>query len=257
VEEVASGFRAFVTRTFGEDGRAWLRSLPPLLEEIAGTWQLELGAELPGGLLSFVCEATTAEGRAAVLKVGPPWPRAGDEIVALRAWEGRGAPALLRADASRHALLLERVVPGTHPAPGDAVEVAGVLGALHLAPPSGLPPLGDTVRRRLARAADEGRASPQKLGWAEATLRRLEATAPAAVLLHGDLDERNLLHCERRGLCAIDPLPCVGDPAYDAAYWVHANRRPGRRERLESLLAATGLPRDRVRDWAGVIGVHG
>jgi streptomycin 6-kinase len=77
------------------------------------------------------------------------------------------------------------------------------------------------------------------------------------VLVHGDLDERNLLTCERRALVAIDPLPCVGDPSYDAAYWVHANRRPGRRARLEALLGASGLPRERVRDWAGVIGVHG
>ncbi len=77
------------------------------------------------------------------------------------------------------------------------------------------------------------------------------------MLLHGDFDERNLLVCASRGLCAVDPLPCVGDPAYDAAYWVHANRRSGRRARLEGILAATGLPRGRVRDWAGVIAVHG
>jgi streptomycin 6-kinase len=77
------------------------------------------------------------------------------------------------------------------------------------------------------------------------------------MLVHGDFDDRNLLVCARRGLCAIDPLPCAGDPAYDAGYWVHANRRPGRRARLDAIVAATGLDRERVRDWAAVVGVHG
>jgi streptomycin 6-kinase len=74
--------------------------------------------------------------------------------------------------------------------------------------------------------------------------------------VHGDFDERNLLVCERRGLCAVDPLPCTGDPAYDAAYWVHGNRLPGRRARLDALFEL-GFDQARVRDWAAVVGVHG
>jgi streptomycin 6-kinase len=257
VEEVHPGFRAFVARAFGDEGRAWLASLPALLEELASAWQLRLGDELHGGVLSCVREATTADGERAVLKVGPPWPRGRDEIAALRAWDGRGAPTLLRADEDRHALLLERIQPGTHPDPGEAADVARLLHEIHVAPPEGLPSLGETVRRRLGRAADEGRASGEKLAWAAATLARLEGDAPPGALLHGDFDDRNLLVCARRGLCVIDPLPCVGDPCYDAAHWVHANRRPGRRARLEGLVDATGLPRERMRDWAGVIGVHG
>jgi streptomycin 6-kinase len=164
---------------------------------------------------------------------------------------------VLRADESLHALLLERIVPGTHPDPGEAPDVARVLRAIHVPAPGGLPPLRDTVQRRLTWASDEGRASKEKLAWAMTTVAELERTAPHGVLLHGDFDERNLLVCDRRGLCAIDPLPCVGDPAYDVAYWVHANRRSGRRARLDAIVAATGLPRERVRDWAGVVGVHG
>ena len=178
MEEVQPGFRAFVARTFGDEGRSWLASLPGLLEKLAQSWRLELGAELPGGHLSYVCEATTADGAAAVLKLGPPWPRVRDEIVALRVWDGHGAPMLLRADESLHALLLERIVPGTHPDPGEATEVARVLQAIHVPAPGGLPPLGETVRRRLTWASDEGRASKEKLAWAVATVAELERTAP-------------------------------------------------------------------------------
>lgn len=252
---VGSGFRAFVAAELGADGRAWLEALPALLEELAASWQLLLGPELPGGLLSCVMEATTTDGTQAVLKVGAAG--AGREISALRAWKGRGAPELLRADESRRALLLERIAPGTHPAPGGAEEVARVLRALHIEPPSGLPPLGDVVRRRIERAAAEGRAPERKIAWAAAKLAELEQDAPAPVLLHGDFDDRNLLACERRGLCAVDPLACAGDPAYDAGTWVHCHRRPGRRARLDEIVAATGLPRGRVRDWAAVVGVMG
>ena len=111
------------------------------------------------------------------------------------------------------------------------------------------------MRERLETARGAGR--PQhKIEWAIDKAAELERSTRQEVLVHGDFDERNLLW-STRGLVAIDPWPCVGDPAYDAGYWVHGNRRPGRRARLEAIVAATGLERERVRDWAAVIGVHG
>ena len=80
------------------------------------------------------------------------------------------------------------------------------------------------------------------------------------MLVHGDFDERNILRCGRRGVCAIDPLVAAGDPLYDAAYWIHGTGRPGRRARFNALSDALGLDRDeraRLRDWCGVIAVHG
>lgn len=162
-----------MTRTPDGEVRARRSRLPETLAELASRWRLDLGPELPGGLLSCVREATLHDGTGAVLKVGRS-PRTHDEITALRAWGGRGAPALLAADEQLRAF-----------------------------------------------------------------------------------DEHNILVCERRGLCAVDPLPCAGDPAYDAGYWVHGERRPGRRARLDAIVAATRLERARVRDWAAVVGVHG
>ncbi len=252
---VEPGFRAFVARMFGEEGRAWIADLPTTHAELANRWQLELGPELPGGLLSRVREARRADGSAAILKIGAPWPRARDEIAALRAWGGNKATELLDADDALGALLLERIQPGTHPASASADEVGAILGALHIPPLADVETLGELARRRIARALDQGRASSSKAEWALARVAYLERDPPQAVLLHGDFDERNLLVCARRGLCAIDPLPCTGDPAYDAAYWVHGNRRPGRRARLDAI-AAFGFDQARVRDWAAIIGVH-
>lgn len=256
-EVVQPAFRSSVTRLVGDDARAWLRELPALEAEMAARWNLELGPELPGGILASVRAVRQADGTDAVLKLAGPWDRTVDEIACLRMWAGGPAPELLDADESRGAILLERIVPGAAAIDADVAHVAALLRQIQLpgAPP--LRPLVDVVRRRLDRAERDGRASGARLAWARKAVERLEEDAPAPVIVHGDFDERNLLTCARRGLCAIDPLPSVGDGAYDAASWVHANRRPGRRARFDDIAAALSLDRGRLRDWCGVVAVHG
>jgi len=255
-EVVEPGFRAFVARTFGDEGREWIARLPSMETELAERWRLALGPELPGGLLSCVRVVTREDGSPAILKIGAR-RRTHDEIGALRAWDGGGAPLLLAADVDLKAMLLERIEPGDHPVGASGETVGAVLRELHVPPHAGLPTLWEIVRKRIENALHDERASEQKARWALAKADQLERDAPAPVLLHGDFDDRNLLVCSRRGLCAIDPLPCAGDPAYDAGYWVHGNRQPGRRARLDAIVAAGGFDRARVRDWAAIIGVHG
>ena len=137
----------------------------------------------------------------------------------MRAWEGRGAPELLADDPELGAILVERIRPGDHADDLEAATVAGLLRALGVAPTTGAPMLGGMVARRIANAEADGRSSPKRLAWAREALARLDAEPPPAVLVHGDFDERNILLCARRGVCAIDPLVAAGDPLYDAAYW--------------------------------------
>ncbi len=259
-EVVHPGFRAFVARIGGEDGRAWIATVPDRLAAAASLWGLELGPELPGGLLACVVEATLGDSREAILKLPSPWARGPDEVNALRAWEGRGAPELLADDAELGAILIERIRPGDHAKDLEATTVATLLRAIGIAPTEGAPELGAMVSRRIANAEADGRSSPKRLAWARGALARLDEKPPSAVLVHGDFDERNILRCERRGVCAIDPLVAAGDPLYDAAYWIHGTGRPGRRARFNALSDAIDLDRDeraRLRDWCGVIAVHG
>jgi len=253
VTEVQPSFRAFVARRFGEEGRAWLAELPRTLAEVARLWGLDLGEELSGGLLSCV----VAAGPDAVLKLGGPWDRIEDEIACLERWHGDGAPRLLRGDRARRALLLERIEPGTRAAGADAAAVGALLQRLHVAAPAGLRDLPDVARARVARGLADGRTTPHKADWAEAKIAELAHDPPPPRLLHGDFDERNLLVCAQRGLAAIDPSPCAGDPAYDAGYWAHANGRPGRRARTTAIADALGLQVGRVRGWCAVVAVHG
>jgi streptomycin 6-kinase len=259
-EVVHPGFRAFVARIGGEEGRAWIATVPDRLAAAASLWGLEVGTEIPGGLLACVVEATTADGREAVLKLPSRWARGADEVRALRAWGGRGAPQLLADDAEIGATLIERIRPGDHADDLEAATVGALLRTIAVAPTAGAPALGAMVDRRIANAEADGRSSPKRLAWARETLARLEAEPPPPVLVHGDFDERNILLCTRRGVCAIDPLVAAGDPLYDAANWIHGTGKPGRRARFDDLADALDLDRDaraRLRDWCGVIAVHG
>jgi streptomycin 6-kinase len=256
-ELVGATAEAFIARHLGEAGRAWLATVPGTVAALAERWGLEIGEPLRGGVLSCVFAVSTAEGDPAVLKLAGPWDRPADEIACLERWQGVGAPLLLQADPDRGALLLERIEPGTSAVEAEPAAVASLVECLHLAPPPGMRELADVARGRVERALADGRASSYQADWAIARIDALGADAPAPVLLHGDFDERNILASASRGLVAIDPLPCVGDPAYDAGHWAQANGRPGRRARTAAIAEALGLPVERVRGWCAVAAIHG
>jgi streptomycin 6-kinase len=85
------------------------------------------------------------------------------------------------------------------------------------------------------------------------------ATDGPARLLHGDLHAGNVLRAEGgRGLVAIDPRPCLGDPAFDAVDWVLAagGGEQAVRQRIDWLANhAAGPDPDRVWAWCRVMAV--
>lgn len=54
------------------------------------------------------------------------------------------------------------------------------------------------------------------------TAHELAGSPGRRVLLHGDLHPGNVLNGGDRGLVAVDPRACVGDPAFDLIDWVLA-----------------------------------
>jgi streptomycin 6-kinase len=70
--------------------------------------------------------------------------------------------------------------------------------------------------------------------------------------LHGDLTAVNVLDGgPERGLVAIDPAPCVGDPAFDAVdllLW-QADDLQTVEARIGRLAAATGVDASRYFGW--------
>ena len=179
------------------------------------------------------------------------------------------------ADLARGALLLERVLPGTRladePDRWPLGEIAPVLSDLwqQTAEPgalAGLPGLGERAeflfemtRRRLDRyPAVAARVPPHLVEVARDRSRAL-AGAGAARLLHGDLHAGNVLRAgDGRGLVAIDPRPCRGDPAFDAVDWVLAagGGEQAVRRRIDWLAGRVdGLDPDRTWSWCQVMAV--
>ena len=83
-------------RVFGEDGAAWVRQLPGLLEEVAERWSLALAPPFPDPSVTYVAPATRADGTACVLKVGLP----DDELRVAAVRQAIGPWPALRIDAN-------------------------------------------------------------------------------------------------------------------------------------------------------------
>jgi streptomycin 6-kinase len=209
----------------------WWQALPALLADLAARWELTVGEAAGRGNTSLVLRCTRADGRAAVLKLCPEAAITAAEARALRLWQPTGrVPAVWESAAG--ALLLE-AVRDERPRSIAVDAVAPMIRALHVAPVAGFPSLGERVAFIFDHFALAGR---------EAALA-LAADAVAPSVLHGDLHPGNVLDTER-GLVAIDPRPCVGDPAFDVIDWVfHGDADAA------TWAAATGCDAGRLARW--------
>lgn len=231
-----------MVRRFGPGVRSWLDGLPALVAGLCRDWGLEVVRPLSGGTShALLCDRA---GAPVVLKVTPEPLLAVQEHTALRAWEpSPRVVRALRADPARGALLLEGLVPGT-PAQ-DQPGLAGVLRALHVQPPEGFPPLAERVD--FVFGVLRGR-YPGDHDAAHATAAALARDRVTPTLLHGDLHFGNVLDAGARGLVAIDPRPCVGDPAVDAVDFAYAS--PDLRDGIERWSSV--VDGDRLAAWCAV-----
>ncbi|MFI9816648.1 aminoglycoside phosphotransferase family protein [Saccharothrix variisporea] len=86
-----------------------------------------------------------------------------------------------------------------------------------------------------------------------ARCRALLDSPTREVLLHGDLHPGNVLDGGARGLVAIDPKTCVGDPCFDAMdYVVDGAGEEGVEARCAAVAAACGLDAERLMEWSRV-----
>jgi streptomycin 6-kinase len=228
--DLDDALRARLVRRYGTRAASWLDALPPVLTSLAERWQLELGPLIPLGHMSVVMHCRAADGMDCVLKVCLDRDRLASEAAALAHWDTAHVPSVLDVDTDVGALLIEAIVPGTmfldqpaFPAPA----VAELLAALHGRgrPDPVYRPVEDHVeylfdasaRHRSQRPELLEVVSPALLEQGRRLALQLASEHSSTVLLHGDLTPVNVLDGgPDRGLVAIDPAPCLGDPAFDA-----------------------------------------
>lgn len=238
------------------------------MADLSSQWQLDVGPpfELSYG---YVAPARRADGTQVVLKIAFPHQEARGESVALRLYNGDGACRLLEADEPRFAILLERLVPGqTLVSLAEADDEAATrVGAAMMAklwrPVPGdveLKPISEWFEDAFARHRGEyggaGPFPPRLFEKAERLAGELLASAPADLVLHGDLHHFNILSAERAPWLVIDPKGMRGDPGYEAGPFLLNpwGRNPGMtraalQRRLAIFAEDLNYDRGRLRDW--------
>lgn len=254
----------------GDQGRAWLASLPALADGLAERWGLRLGGILTGGTEALVLEAWLADGRAAVLKLAPPVadPAAGERRTLLAA-DGRGYARVYRHDDAAGALLLERL--GRQLAqtgwPLDeqlAALSTTLLEAWTAPPPPGLMN-GEEKARSLAEFiaatwSDLGRPCSERVvdaALAFAAERGRAFDPDKAVLAHGDAHAWNALQASDGQFKFVDPDGLFIEPAYDLGIpmreWsrelLDGDPRELGRQRVATLSKLTGVPSGPIWQW--------
>jgi streptomycin 6-kinase len=257
-------------KAFAVGAEAWLDDLPALVSALEEEWSISVGEAYRDSTEAFVAKATCNDGTPAVLKLIVPRDEdaALNEITVLRLVSGEGCVELLREDAGRGALLLERLGRSLHQLGlrvGDRHEILCAT-AVHLwrsAPDCGLPTGADKARwlidfitttwDELDRPCSE-RAVDHALECAE---RRADAHRDErALLVHGDVHEWNALEAQGGGFKLVDPDGLLAEPEYDLGIIMREDPlellQGDPHERARWLAARTGLDSTAIWEW-GVV----
>ncbi|MGO4227546.1 aminoglycoside phosphotransferase family protein [Arthrobacter sp. YAF34] len=248
---------------FGPVAAAWIDDFGPLVGELCQKWTLEPRAVHAGGTGAVVECVSAAGGTRYALKLSPDSTVTQQEAAALAYWTDAATVVdLVDTDATCGAILLEWV-PEPAELTADAsgiADVAGLIGDLYLprgALPAEVPPARERVefvfelwdrRRRTLRDSPIDEAV-----WRRCRETALEMANEGDSLLHGDLHPGNMLRTGNGSqIVAIDPRPCIGDPAMDLAdlAMTRADSESAIRRRCRQLAElADPIDADRLWRW--------
>lgn len=266
----------FVRSTFAREGERaadWLAALPAIVDELLDRWASVPDGDVMHGGVGLVVPVLRKDGEPAVLKVSFPHPGNRHEPDALAQWGGHGAVLLYDRDDERFAMLLERAHPLTLAEAGTGDEVpttAGqILRRLATPAPAHLPRLQDQANAWESQLRQDAvelphALSPCAVSAALATVHDLARTQPD-ILVHGDLNARNILKADREPWLAVDPKGWAGDPASDCGTLIKSRSvvlvdegdlGTAVRRTLDVFTEAAGLDRDRARRWAHLSAVQ-
>ncbi|MFE1249634.1 phosphotransferase [Streptomyces sp. NPDC058766] len=270
--EVSPECRRRLITHYGPEVSVWLDAVPTLLEEAAERWKLTLGAYHDAGHASVVVMAGTLEGRPLLLKAWADPTRFRNEVTALRLWAGGPTTGVVEAADDLAVAALEMIggrPGGDERPPRELQTVAAALQGLHTIGrrqrrPRELSSLTSylhqevrpRVRRRL-ESVDVGQWQ-EHVDAALPALVPLEEDGGRATVLHADLYRENVLFDWLGHPRLIDPLPMVGDAAFDWAFWtVYYELGHGTDARLAAAARISRIPVPVLAPWCRALALDG
>jgi streptomycin 6-kinase len=245
---------------------AWLADLPALVADLEREWSITVGRTYQDATEAFVAEAIQNDGTPAVVKVlvARPAAHAADEITVLRLADGEGCVRMYQHDASRGALLLERLGPSLSDLALPIERRHEILCSVgrriwRPAPDSGLP-TGAQKGRDLAEFITqtwEKLDRPCSEQAVEHALTCVERRIAAhdderAVLVHGDLHQWNTLQAGD-DFKLVDPDGLLAEAEYDLGVLMREDpvelMQSDPRERARELAARTGRDATAIWEW--------
>nr|WP_295884439.1 aminoglycoside phosphotransferase family protein [uncultured Devosia sp.] len=258
----------------GPAGAEWLSGLDQTLADLEGEWGVTIGEAMPGGTAAFVAEAVDAAGDTFIVKVGTPGSVAGrHEVTVLAIARGKGYARLVRQDADRRALLLERLgglLDDVDLPYGSKIDImcATLLDAWMPVPPGFDWITGADKANSLAMAMlrlSQALGQPCSQAVLDTALMYCRDRAAAwrpenAVLAHGDPHPANILEMPEtagRQWKFIDPDGLAIEPAYDLGVLLRAWHEgiTGRhahdiaRSHARHLTSRTQVPAEAIWQW--------
>lgn len=203
----------------------WLEGAVLRARVLCREWELRPLQVLSGGSMSLCIKCAGTDGELLVLKIPAGLDGGAAEIAALRAWNGNGAARVIRTDRPTSAMLMNYL--GEVGQGGYGLEdIVDLAERLHEGDPAGFPfgTVDDNLTRRIDWATDRFREDGYErhkgdLALAEKLVVDLVFTHDSPVLLHGDLQAKNLI-LSGDELTAVDPLPVLGPAIFDVAFWI-------------------------------------
>ncbi|MEU9111194.1 aminoglycoside phosphotransferase family protein [Streptomyces sp. NPDC048483] len=270
--EVPAGCRQRLVAHYGPQAQAWLDDVPDLLERAAERWKLTVEDYHDAGHASVIATAVTFDGRPLLLKAWADPARYRQEATALQLWSGGPAAAVVEAadDLAVAALELVGGRPGGGERPQREVQmVAAALQGLHtLGRRRGrlnrFPLLADHLQqevlpriRRRTRELDLGSWRPL-VDVLLPTLDGLQQDTDRLTVLHADLYRENVPFDGRGHPRLIDPLPMLGDAAFDWAFWtVYYDLGNGTDGRLSAAALVSRIPVPLLGPWCRALALDG
>ncbi|MGD9564427.1 MAG: aminoglycoside phosphotransferase family protein [Pyrinomonadaceae bacterium] len=255
-----------VTEMCGARGTAWFEALPGVVSDLEQQWGIRVGRPFPGIEYNFVAEAVRDDGVPVVVKIAPPFETVEifGEAKYLRLHDGTGAVRLLAENRERHAILLERAIPGE---------------ALHHCfnsnPIASIGPAIDVLKRILQPPPSDMTDVPTLDDWFDGFRSYRDTDFPAdfaeralniydrlssqrKFYIHGDYHPANIVSAALGDFQIIDPKGIVGSVCYDiAVFLINLERWQRKNTALNALLdsavsafaSAFDFTEQEVREW--------